>query len=98
MCGALLVRDEVVLAAVTGQMLGHAAVVVLTNQQVMVVNGRRWQPIVDVFALGPDLVVRGRHDRDVASLTFSDATQLSTVDAIGEVALAVELAERIRGN
>ncbi|HNB95811.1 MAG TPA: zinc ribbon domain-containing protein [Microthrixaceae bacterium] len=97
-CGALLVRDEVVLAAVTGQMLGHAAVVVLTNQRVMVVNGRRWQPIVDVFALGPDLVVRGRHDRDVASLTFSDATQLSTVDAIGEVALAVELAERIRGN
>ena len=54
--------------------------------------------IVDVLRLGPDLVVRGRHDRDVASLTFSDATQLSTVDAIGEVALAVELAERIRGN
>ncbi|UDY36782.1 hypothetical protein [Dermatobacter hominis] len=97
-CGALLRRDEVVLAAVTGQMLGHPAVVVLTNTRVLVVNGRRWQPIVDIFDLTPDLVVRGRHDRDIASLTFSVGTQLSTVDAITEVALAVELAERIRGD
>jgi hypothetical protein len=96
-CGALLRRDEVVLAAVTGQMLGHPAVVVLTNTRVLVVNGRRWQPIVDIFELTPDLVVRGRHDRDIASLTFSKGPQLSTVDAITEVALAVELAERIRG-
>jgi len=96
-CGALLQHDEAVLAAVTGQMLGHAAVVVLTNRRVLVVNGRRWQPIVDVFDVGPDLMVRGRHDRDVAALTFSDETRLSTVDGITEVGLAVELAERIRG-
>ena len=96
-CGALLQHDEVVLAAVTGQMLGHAAVVVLTTRRVMVVNGRRWQPIVDVFEVGPSLTVRGRHDRDVAALTFSDETRLSTVDGIAEVGLAVELAERIKG-
>jgi hypothetical protein len=96
-CGALLQHDEVVLAAVTGQMLGHSAVVVLTNRRVLVVNGRRWQPIVDVFDVGPNLTVRGRHDRDVAALTFSDDVRLSTVDGIGEVGLAVELAERIRG-
>ena len=96
-CGALLQHDEVVLAAVTGQMLGHAAVVVLTTRRVLVVNARRWQPIVDVFDVGPTLTVRGRHDRDVAALTFSDETRLSTVDGIGEVGLAVELAERIRG-
>lgn len=95
--GALLQADEVVLAAVTGQMLGHPAVVVLTTRRVLVVNGRRWQPIVDVFDVGPDLVVRGRHDRDVAALSFADASRLSTVDAITEVSLAVELAERIRG-
>ncbi|MFZ4517655.1 MAG: hypothetical protein ACOYOP_04680 [Microthrixaceae bacterium] len=95
-CGALLQRDEVVLCAVTGQMLGQAAVVVLTTQRVLVVNARRWQPIVDVFPLGPDLVARGRHDRDVAALSFSDAERLSTVDNITEVALAVELAERVR--
>lgn len=97
-CGALLVRDEVVLGAVTGQMLGHPAVVVLTNQRVIIVNGRRWQPIVDVFGLTPDLVVRGRHDRDVASLTFAQGELLSTIDGISEVALAVELAERIRAD
>ncbi len=95
-CGALLERDEVVLYAVTGQMLGQPAVVVLTTQRVLVVNARRWQPIVDIFPLGPDLVVRGRHDRDIAALSFSDAERLSTVDNITEVALAVELAERVR--
>jgi hypothetical protein len=47
--------------------------------------------------VGPELTVRGRHDRDVAALTFSDDIRLSTVDGIGEVGLAVELAERIRG-
>jgi len=97
-CGALLARDEVVLGAVTGQMLGHPAVVVLTNQRVIIVNARRWQPIVDIFGLTPDLVVRGRHDRDIASLTFAQGEQLSTIDAIAEVALAVELAERIRAD
>lgn len=96
--GAILGRDEVVVAAVTGQMLGQQAVVVLTNRRVLVVNGRRWQPIVDAFGLGADLVVRGLHDRDVASLTFSQGDRSSTVDAISEVALAVALAERIRGD
>lgn len=95
-CGALLQRDEVVLCAVTGQMLGQPAVVVLTTQRVLVINGRRWKPIVDVFPLGPQLVVRGRHDRDIAALSFSDDERLSTVDNITEVALAVELAERVR--
>lgn len=94
---AALLRDgEVVRSVVTGQMLGRAAVVVLTDRRVLVVNGRRWQPIVDSFAIGPDLVVRGRHDRHVALLTFSAGSRLSTVDGIGDVGLAVELAERLR--
>jgi hypothetical protein len=92
--GALLLDGEVVFAAVAGQMLGHPAAVVLTDRRVLVVNGRRWQPIIDEFELGDDLVVRGRHDRDVAALTFVDARRMSTVDGIGEVGLAVELAER----
>jgi len=94
-CATLIEADEVVLAAVAGQMLGQAAAVVLTTRRVLVVNARRWQPIVDVYHLGPDLVVRERHDRNVASLTFSQGAQLSTVDAISEVGLAVELAERL---
>lgn len=97
-CGALLAPGEIVLVAVNGQMLGHPAIVVLTNQRVLVINARRWQPIVDVFVVGPELVVRGRHDRDVASLTFSEGTRLSTVDGISEVGLAIELADRLRGD
>ena len=97
-CGALLASGEIVMVAVNGQMLGHPAIVVLTNERVLVINARRWQPIVDVFAVGPELVVRGRHDRDVASLTFSEGARLSTVDGISEVGLAVELADRLRGS
>ena len=95
-CGALLRHGEVVLGAVTGQMLGHVAVVVVTTERVLVVNGRRWQPIVDIFDVGPGLSVRGRHDRDVAALTFSDDDRLATVDGITEVTMAVDLAERVR--
>ncbi len=94
--GALLEPDEIVLVAVAGQMLGQPAAVVLTTRRVLVVNGRRWQPIVDVYPVRSDLVVRGRHDRDVAALTFSQGERMSTVDGITEVALAVELAERLR--
>jgi len=94
--GVLLDPDEHVRVAVTGQMLGHPAVVVLTDRRVLVVNGRRWQPIVDTFGLGASLVVRGRHDRHVALLTFSEGSRLSTVDAITDVGLAVELTECIR--
>ena len=95
-CGALLQHDEVVMGAVVGQMLGHVATVVVTTRRVLVVNGRRWQPIVDTFDITPDLIVRGRHDRDVAALTFADSERLSTVDGIADVGLAIEIADRLR--
>lgn len=94
-CATMIEHDEIVLAALAGQMLGQAAAVVMTNRRVLVVNARRWQPIVDVYTLGPDLLVRERHDRDVASLTFSQGERLSTVDAISQVGIAVELADRL---
>jgi len=95
-CGALLQRNERVLGAVTGQMLGRPAVVVVTGSRVLVVNDRQWQPIVDEFRIDSSLVVRGRHDRNVAALSFADADRLALVDGITEVSLAIELAERIR--
>lgn len=95
-CGALLTDGEEVQGAVTGQMLGRPAVVVLTDSRVLIVNDRRWQPIVDVFPVDAALVVRGRHDRNVAALSFADATRLAMVDGITEVALAIDMAERIR--
>ncbi len=95
-CGALLERSERVRCVVTGQMLGCPAAVVLTDRRVLVVNERRWRPIVDIYALGPELSVRGRHDGHVAALSFSDDARLSMVDGIGEVELAVALAKATR--
>ncbi len=95
-CGALLHEDEHVKGVVTGQMLGRPAAVVVTEDRVLVVNDRRWQPVVDIFPIDGDLVVRGRHDRQIAALSFADATRVSMVDGIGEVEIAIELAEHIR--
>lgn len=95
-CGALLGEQEVVLGAMTGHLLGHPAIVVLTNQRVIVANARRWKPLVDVFRPGPDLVVHTRHDRDVAAMTFVQGQNLTSVDDITDVAAALDLAERIK--
>jgi hypothetical protein len=95
-CGALLHPGEHVIGAVTGQMLGRPAAVVVTQSRVLVVNDRRWQPIVDIYPIDDTLVVRGRHDRQVAALSFADDTRLSMVDGITEVDLAIALAETIR--
>lgn len=95
-CGALLHEDEVVLGVVTGQMLGRPAAVAVTEERVLVVNDRRWQPVVDIFPIDGDLVVRGRHDRHVAALSFADPTRVSMVDGISEVLIAIELAGHIR--
>jgi hypothetical protein len=95
-CGALLQSGEQVLAAVTGQMSGRPAVVVVTDSRVLVANDRRWQPVVDEFPIDSSLVVRGRHDRAVAALSFAGPSRLTMVEGITDVRAAVELAEQIR--
>ncbi len=95
-CGALLDRAERVRSVVTGQMLGRPAAVVLTDRRVLVVNERRWRPIIDSYDLGPDLRVRGRQDGRVAALSFADEDRLTMVDGIGEVEMAVALAKATR--
>ena len=95
-CGALLLPGEQVLGVVIGQMLGRTAAVVATRGRVLIVNDRRWQPIVDIYPIDSRLVVRGRHDRQVAALSFADEDRLSMVDGITEVDLAIDLADVIR--
>ncbi len=95
-CGALLEPDELVAGVVTGQMLGRPAAVTVTDRRVIIANDRRWQPLVDVYRIDSKLVVRGRHDRQVAALSFADTTRLSMIDGITEVELAIALADRIR--
>ena len=96
-CGALLPAGEGVIALLTGQMLGRPAAVLVTEYRVVIANDRRWTPVIDVFAINADLTVRGRQDRDIAALSFSDRNRVSMVDGITEVAMAVELANLIRG-
>lgn len=95
-CGALLDDDEIVLGALTGNMLGRPAAVVVTTGRVLIANDRRWQPLVDIYRIGAELIVRGRHDRSMAALSFSDGERLSMVDGITDVELAIELADAIR--
>ena len=95
-CGALLEPGEQVLGAVTGQMLGRPAAVVVTRGRVLVANDRRWQPIVDIYPIDDSLLVRGRHDRQVAALSFADDVRLSMVDGITDVEIAIGLADAIR--
>jgi hypothetical protein len=95
-CGALLLPGEHVVGAVTGQMLGRPAAVVVTLGRVLIVNDRRWQPIVDIYPIDERLLVRGRHDRSMAALSIGDDERLSMVDGIHDVELAIELADAIR--
>lgn len=94
--GSMLGSQEFVHGVVGGQMLGQPAVIVVTDSRVLVVNARRWRPIVDEYAVDGSLIVRGRHDKDVAALSFADPEKFSMVDDISDVELAIELADRIR--
>ncbi len=95
-CSVLLDDDEVVAAALIGDMLGQPAAMVLTGRRVLVANGRRWRPVVDSFPLGPGLGVRGRHDGGVAAVTLLDDERLVTVDGVGDVAAATRFADLVR--
>ncbi|MCB1256448.1 MAG: hypothetical protein KDB26_05045 [Microthrixaceae bacterium] len=94
--GALLGSGEEVLGLLVGQMLGRPSVMVLTSKRILVVNDRRWQPVVDVYLLDRDLEVRGRHDRNVAAIGLSDSNGLSMVDGIFDVQSAMNMVARIR--
>lgn len=94
--GALLARGEEVLGALVGQMLGRPSVMVLTTTRVLVINNRRWQPVVDIYLLDGDLEVRGRHDRNVAAIGLSDSNGLSMIDGIYDVEAAMDMVARIR--
>lgn len=95
-CSVLLEDDEVVAAALIGNMLGQPAAMVLTGRRVLVANGRRWRPVVDSFPLAPGLGVRGRHDGGVAAVTLLDDERLVTVDGVGDVAAATRFADMVR--
>ena len=94
---AVLLREgETVECVVQGQYYGANAVVVLTNDRLLVVNDREFRP--DVFELTIDdaVTVQGWADDRSASLLIQHHETTAQVERIGDRAIAQEMAQRIR--
>jgi hypothetical protein len=94
---AVLGDDEQIEQVVVGRYHGIEAVGALVARgDVVVVNSREWDPEVVRIPV-PGLQVQGVQDGRTATLTFVAEGGQHVLDQIGDPALAVELANRIRG-
>jgi hypothetical protein len=94
---ALLLRDgEIAECVVHGQLYGANAIVVLTNQRLLVVNDREFRP--DIVDITPDgsVSVQGWQDDRAAALLIQRNEVSVQIERIGDKPLAQELAQRIR--
>ncbi len=92
---AVLGDDEQVEQVVVGHYNGVDAACALVADDVVVVNAREWDPeVVRIPVAG--LEVQGVQDGRSATLTFVGGGGQHVVDQIGDPALAVEFANRIR--
>lgn len=91
----LLQHAESVMVVVPGLIDDVVGVAVVTDQRVLLVNGRRWNPAAYEFRLGPGLVVEGWQDTDTAMLTIV-AEESVRISAIVDKPLAFEAARVIR--
>jgi hypothetical protein len=88
---------EQVEALVQGRINGSAAVAVLTDLRVLLVNEREWSPEVVSFEVIADLAVQGLQDDRTASLTFIGGGENTTISSITDRPLAHDLARLVRG-
>jgi hypothetical protein len=93
---AMLHDDEQVEALVQGRYQNHAAVGVLTNERILLVNDHEWRPDRREIPIAPDLTVQGWQDDRTASLVFVTEGQSVTIEMITDRPLAQEMAHRIR--
>lgn len=91
----LLNGSESVDVVVPGLIDDIVGVAVVTDQRVLLVNGRRWNPGAYEFRIGPGLVVEGWQDADTAMLTIV-AEESVRIAAIVDKSLAFEAARVIR--
>ena len=94
---SLLDEGELVECVVTGHVLEHDGVAVLTNRRVLVVNDREWKPEVLSFRIDSSLTVRGEAAGSEATLTVQREAQLAVIARIADVPLAQDMAQRLRG-
>ncbi|MFO7280123.1 MAG: hypothetical protein C0P77_006925 [Thermoanaerobacterales bacterium] len=94
---AATLRDgDVVAVAVQGRFRGEQAVAALVEGRVVIVNDRQWKPDIVELPVDGSLVVQGWQDERSAVLTFISGDRHEVVERIGDRALAMELAQRIR--
>ena len=93
---AVLDEGDVVAVVVQGRLRGHAAVAALVEGRVVLVNDRHWKPEVVVLPVDAELTVHGWQDERTASLTFVVGDRHEVIERIGDRALAIELAQRVR--
>jgi hypothetical protein len=94
--GAVLRDGEVVEALVAGRLDGHAAVLVLTSEALVLADERQWKPVTERLALDPTLQVQGWQDDKSASLTLLTGGRQLVVERIVDRPAAVDMAQRIR--
>jgi hypothetical protein len=92
----LLQEGEVVECAVQGQLYGSNAVVLLTDQRLLVVNDREFRPDVLEMTVDASVSVQGWQDDRAAALLIQRAEVSAQVERIGDKPLAQEMAQRIR--
>jgi len=93
---AVLDEGDVVAVVVQGHLRGHAAVAALVDGRVVLVSDRQWKPEVVVLPVDGELTVQGWQDERTASLTFVAGGRHEVIERIGDRALAIELAQRVR--
>ena len=76
---------------------GAPGAVALTDQRLIVVNSREWEPDVLPVGLEPGLVVQGWQDERHAALVFTRDGRDLVIDKISDSALAQEIAVGVRG-
>jgi hypothetical protein len=96
LAAVLLQEGELVECVVVGQVNGLDGACLLTDRRVFILNDRVWLPDQISFPLDPALTVQGEAAGKTATLTFSREGVIAQVAKIGDVALAQELAQRVR--
>ena len=94
--GAVLEDGELVEAVSAGKFEGNAALLVLTDRALILVDDRPWKPTVERITIDGGLQVQGWQDDRSASLTLITANRQMVLESIADKPLAVEMAQRIR--
>lgn len=91
-----LVGSGGVEGVVAGRLEGVNALAVLTDQELLIVDERVWQPRVEHLAVDATLQVQGWDTGSTVAMVFTSAGRTLSVEAIPDKQVAYELAARVQ--